>query len=393
MMEEPALQDAKLVIFANKQDSPRALSASEVMTALELKRYFDLDAPLSPASATQIWEAAKERLREPESGARGLLMHQRVACICTSDRLLDDLTAHAGLARDGFAVRVLPSLRADDVVAVDATDFLSWVQTLAEVTGSTVNDYDTFKAAIARRLDVFVRAGCRLADHALDKFIYASAGEAEAVGLFEFILRGQPLSPLQAAQLRSAILRFLGVEYARRNWILQLHLGAQRATSSRLRRLAGPAGGYASIGARADVASLCGWFDALEQAGGLPRIILYPLNPNDFISLAVLSGSFADDGVAGKLQLGPAWWFNDHAHGMRAQLEAIANHSLLTNFIGMTTDSRSLLSMTRHEYFRRVLCAWLGEQAAAGVLPSADADLAPVVRAICFENAQRMLAL
>lgn len=362
-------------------------------TALELKRYFGIDTPLSPASAAETWETCNARLQEPGWTARGLLEQRRVASVCTSDRLLDDLTAHTALARDGFVVRVLPSLRADDVVAVGSPEFLPWLQSLAKATGVGVTDLDGFKAAIVRRLDAFAQVGCRLADHGLDDFVYETVEEGTAARLFAQRVRGDALSPLELTRLRSNLLRFLGVEYARRNWILQLHLGAQRATSSRLRRLAGPAGGYATIGARVDVASLCRWCDELEDVGGLPRIIVYPLSPDDFVPLAVLSGSFAEDGVAGKLQLGPAWWFNDHASGMRAHFDAIANHSLLGNFIGMTTDSRSLLSMTRHEYFRRVLCAWLGEQAQAGVLPASDAELAPIVRALCFENARRMLAL
>ena len=130
----------------------------------------------------------------------------------------------------------------------------------------------------------------------------------------------------------------------------------------------------------------------MEQAGGLPRVILYPLNPADFVPLAVLTGSYVEDGVAGKLQLGPAWWFNDHANGIRAQLDAVANHSLLGYFVGMTTDSRSLLSMVRHEYFRRVLCDWLGEQVARGAFPDDVAQLGPLVRAIGHDNARQMLA-
>jgi glucuronate isomerase len=174
---------------------------------------------------------------------------------------------------------------------------------------------------------------------------------------------------------------------------MQLHLGAQRRTSSRLRRLAGPAGGYSGIGRACDVPSLIAWLDDLEGAGGLPRTILYPLNPADFAPLAVLAGSFVEDGVSGKLQLGPAWWFNDHAAGMRAQLEAISNYGLLSAFIGMTTDSRSLLSMVRHEYFRRVFCDWLGEQAEVGAMPSDMNELGTIVRAVSCDNARRFLAL
>ncbi len=361
-------------------------------TALELKRYFEIDEALSPESAQRVWEVCNARLAEPEFTARGLLSQRAVECVCTSDRLLDDLTPHAAIAREGGVLRVLPSLRADDVVAVESPEFAHWLRALAAATGVAIDGFDAFRAAVRLKLDDFGRAGCRLSDHGLDEFAYSVVREEEAASLFEKCLRGLPLSKDEAMRLRSAILRFLGVEYAQRHWIMQLHLGAQRRTSTRLRGLAGPAGGYAAIGEPCNVPDLCAWLDDLEQAGGLSRVILFPLNPADFIPLAVLTGSFAEDGVCGKLQLGPAWWFNDHASGMRAQLEAIANHSLLANFIGMTTDSRSLLSMVRHEYFRRVLCNWIGEQVEAGAFPADSAPLGALVRALCYENARQMLA-
>ncbi len=362
-------------------------------TALELKRYFDIDEPLTGESADRIWNAANARLATPEFSARRLLVQRRVACVCTSDRLLDDVATHALASPAGAGLRVLPSLRADDLVAVGSPDWLSWLRELGKATGDSIADFDGFCAAVSRRLDGFASAGCRLADHGLDDFSYVPVDAGDGAALFARRLGGESLSAHDAMRLRAAVLRWVGAEYARRGWIMQLHLGAQRHTSSRLRALAGPAGGFASIGRRSDVPSLCAWFDDLEKAGGLPRTILYPLNPADFVPLAVVTGSFAEDRVPGKLQLGPAWWFNDHASGMRAQLDAIANHSLLANFIGMTTDSRSLLSMTRHEYFRRVLCGWLGEQVEAGAFPTDSALLAALVRGICHDNAHRMLAL
>jgi len=360
-------------------------------TALELKRYFGIDEPLDAASAGRIWDACSARLREPGFSARGLLAQRGVECVCTSDRLLDDLAPHA--AASSGALRVLPSLRADDITAVDAPEFVAWVRQLGLATGMPVGDYATFRAAVAERLDVFARAGCRLSDHALDDFSYVSVSESDTAGLFARRLAGEMLPGNEAMRLRSGLLCFLGAEYARRGWILQLHLGAQRRTSSRLRRLAGPAGGYAGIGRGCDIPSLVAWLDDLESAGALPRTLLYPLNPADFAPLAVLAGSFVADGVPGKLQLGPAWWFNDHAAGMRAQLEAISNYGLLSAFIGMTTDSRSLLSMVRHEYFRRVLCDWLGEQVAAGAMPDNIDELGGLVRAVCADNARKALAL
>jgi glucuronate isomerase len=314
-------------------------------SALELDRFFGIDVPLSPATADAVWERTHAMLRQPTHTARGLLARMNVACVCTSDRPGDDLSHHVALAatdgRTRFRTRVSPSLR------IDGPD--------AEVSDTT--------------LDAFHRAGCRLADHSLDRVAYDASSES-------------------AARFRA-----LARQYRVRGWALQLHMGAQRQTSSRLRDRVGPAGGYATAGAPTDVAALCGLLDDLERRDALPRVILYPLNPADYAPLAILTGSFAEDGVRGKIQLGPAWWFNDHASGIASHLDALSSYGLLSTFVGMTTDSRSLLSMVRHEYFRRVLCDWIGHRVEAGFLPDDRALLDELVRGICFENAVELLGL
>ncbi len=295
-------------------------------TALELQRYFGISETLSTATVGRIWDQCNERLRSPEFTARALLARAKVECLCTAEPLEADLAPYARLARSDCKTRMLPSLR--DAEAPDTA-----------------------------RLDEFQRLGCRLADHAVNSF-------------------------------DSAVLWACAREYAQRGWSLHLHIGAQRETSTRLRRLAGPAGGYATIGHACDIAGLCRFLDGLEQEGCLPRTVLYTLHPADYAAFATLTGSFAEDGVRGKIQFGPAWWYNDHALGIRQHLDALAHYGLLSTFIGMTTDSRCLLSMSRHEYFRRVFCAWLGEKVAAGELP---ADLGALVRAVCYENAREWL--
>jgi glucuronate isomerase len=304
-------------------------------TALELKRYFGIGEMLSPENAGRVWDMCNEKLRSPEFTARQLVARANVECLCTSDRLSDDLQAHARLAKSDSKTCVLPSLRVDELPTGD-------------------------HAAIVERLDFFQRLGCKVADHALVEF-------------------------------DSEMLRFLGCEYGRRGWIMQFHIDAQRQTSTRLRNLAGPAGGYATIGNTCDIPSLCRFLDDLENAGCLPRTILYPLNPADNAALATLTGSFAEDGLRGKIQLGPAWWYNDHAFGIRHHLDTLASFGLLSTFIGMTTDSRSLLSMVRHEYFRRVLCDWIGDQMEAGALPADGKLIGQLVRAVACENARRWI--
>jgi glucuronate isomerase len=362
-------------------------------TELELARYFDFAAPLAPANADALWQTASALLSSPAHSARGLVEQTNTACLCTSDLLLDDLSAHAALARSGWKVKVLPSLRGDDLLAVDTPAFDQFLAALARDAGTTIRDYYGFLAAVAGRIDAFDALGCRLADHALNDFAYEPTDDSTAADLFARRLHSSALSEREHLRLRSGILRRLGLDYARRGWTLQLHLGAQRRTSSRLRRLAGPFGGYAGLGNPTDIPALCALLDDLESAGGLPRTILYPLNPVHFPALATLTGSFASDGVPGLVQLGPAWWFNDHDLGIRQHLDVLSRYGLLATFIGMTTDSRSLLSLARHEYFRRILCQWLAEQAAAGHLPPDASRLAPLIRAVCHENAARQLRL
>lgn len=360
-------------------------------TALELKRYFDVGEMLSPDSADRVWEQCNSRLATPGYSARGLVERAGVECLSTSDRLLDDLGAHARLAASGFKTRVLPSLRGDDIPGVEAPDWPAWLGQLGHAAGAKVDGLEAFQHAVGLRLDEFSAQGCRLADHALDDFRYAPASDAEAARLFARRAAGESLADEERVGLKSAILRWLGREYGRRSWVLQLHVGAQRRTSTRLRKLAGPTGGYATIGRTCDIGSLCGLLDDLEVGGYLPRTIIYPLNPADNAAVATLTGSFAEDGVRGKIQFGPAWWYNDHRSGMRRHLDDQASFGLLWAFVGMTTDSRSLLSMARHEYFRRVLCDFLGARVEAGEFPADEALLGEMVRAIAYENACRWI--
>lgn len=327
-------------------------------TALELKRYFGIEELLSPESAGRIWDKCNGMLRGAGYSARGLIGRANVACLCTSDRPGDDLAAHARLAGSPITRGPLPGAPADVRGAGNSDRSVGVTRVLPSLRVDGVDGDDA--CAVVGFLDHFERMGCRLADHAVVGF---DAGA----------------------------LRVLGREYGRRGWILQLHIGAQRETSARLRRLAGPAGGYATIGDRCDIAGLCRFLDDLEGEGLLPRTILYPLNPADYAALATLTGSFAEDGVRGKIQLGPAWWYNDHALGIRQHLDALSQYGLLSAFIGMTTDSRSPLSMVRHEYFRRVLCDWLGERVERGEIPEDEGMLHGLVRAVGYGNAREWI--
>lgn len=351
-------------------------------SALELQRVFGIDELLCPDNASSVWERCNNLLRQEEYSTIGILRKWQVELLCTSDDLLDDVSVHqrASLAA-GFSV--LPSLRADSILAMAA----GWLNRLSDVPVKSLDDY---LQAVSIRLDAFDAAGCRLADHALDNgFRFALPAKAKAERIFAGLLQGGECTGDDNVQLRSYLLYWLACEYARRGWVMQLHLGAERFTSSRLRRLAGPAGGYATIGNNVGVRSLCDLLDRLEMDASLPRTILYSLNPADHAVLATLTGSFIEDGVGSRLQCGPAWWYNDHQEGIEQCLRAISSYGLLSRFIGMTTDSRSILSFSRHEYFRRILCNYIGRLIESRELPDDMQWGGRMVQDISYKKAKK----
>lgn len=357
-------------------------------TALELRNHFGIQEPLNSESAARVWDQCNTKLRQPSHTARQLLSSANVEYLCSSDQWLDNLSYHAALVESGFTTRVVPSLRGDDAFAVEASDFTKWVAKLGAAAGLAIDGLDSYEQALRLRLDIFAGSGCTVSDHGLDVFSYRSISPSDASLLFKSRLSGVALTADEALCLRSYILRFLGREYSRRDWVMLLHIGAQRDTNSRLKKIAGPRGGFATLGCATDIPSLCRFLDDLDREEQLPRTILFNLNPADNEAFAALTGSYVQEGVAGKVQFGPAWWFNDHDDGIRAHLDSLSRYGLLVNFVGMTTDSRSILSMSRHEYFRRLLCDWLGTQVESGSFPSDEMMLANYLRRICYENAR-----
>jgi glucuronate isomerase len=361
-------------------------------TAMELKRFFGVDEALNISSSARIWDICNEQLRQPSHSASSLLSSAGVEQVCTSDQWLDDLSPHMALRSMRISTRVLPSLRADQALAVDASSFRQWVNQLGIAKALRIGDLEAFQHALKLCLDDFQRAGCTVSDHGIDSFQYTAISRDKASALFASVLAGSELRPDETVGLFSYLLLFLGREYAQRGWVMLLHIGAKRDTSSRLQQICGPRGGFAGIGNQTDVSSLCQFLDHLDRDGALPRTVLFNLNPTDNEVFATLTGSFAEEGRAGKIQFGPAWWFNDHDLGICAHLDTLSRYGLLWNFVGMVTDSRSILSMCRFEYFRRILCDWIGGQVEAGTFPDDEALLAEYVRRICYENARDWFA-
>ncbi len=356
--------------------------------ALELKRVFGIDEFLSEKNAGQIWEQCNIQLEQEGFGAADILKKFNTEILCTSDDLLDDLSVHQKATAEQ-QIQVYPSLRGDSAVNIEQPGFKNWLEKLEKITAQQIKTLDDFKSAITLQLDKFSEAGCRLADHSLDGgFQFEKSTEADAAKIFKNLINGNIPDKKELAGYKNFMLHFLGTRYSHRGWTLQLHIGAQRFTSSRLRKLAGPAGGYATMGNTCNIAGLCSFLDELEKKESLPKIILYTLNPSDNEAFATLTGSYSEDGVPGKIQFGPGWWYNDQHEGIRQHLTTLSSYGLLSRFIGMTTDSRSVFSFSRHEYFRRILCNLLAGWVDSGNLPNDTDLLSNLIKDICYNNSK-----
>jgi glucuronate isomerase len=361
-------------------------------SAMELKEVFGIKEILTPENAKQVWEEANKKLAKKGYGALDIIKGLGVEMLCTSDDLLDSLEHHLSLWGQQSSVLCLPSLRSDSIIAFTGPAFCTWLDKLKATTDVDVHTLQSYKEAIIRRLKFFDEAGCLLSDHSLDSgFRFIPTDESTAATLFKSVLNREPIGDNDAIKLQSHLLHFLGIEYAKRKWKMQLHIGAHRYTSSVLRDRLGPAGGYAGIGGTINVESLCLFLDGLDKEGALPKTILYTLNPADNAVLATLTGSFSEDNVQGKIQFGPAWWYNDHYEGIVQQVLALSSYGLLSTSIGMTTDSRSLLSFVRHDYYRRILCDLLGSWVEKGKLPDDFGFVATLVKNISYFNIKKWI--
>lgn len=357
-------------------------------THLELRRYFGIDLVLSPDTSDEIWNRCNEMLKDDEFSARGLIQRSNVKVLCTTDDPADTLEYHRTIAEDEiFKVRVLPTFRPDKAINVEKEGFASWIDRLGIAAGIQIRKFEDLKQALVVRLNDFHNEGCRLSDHALDPIVYCEGTEEEVRESFIKAMAGYALTEREVQKYKTQVLLFLGREYSKRGWAMQLHIGTIRNNSKRMMKLLGPDTGFDSIGDYTFAESLAKTLNALDETDELPRTVLYSLNPRDNEVLGTIIGCFQSSEIPGKLQFGSGWWFNDQKDGMIKQMTALANLGLLSRFVGMLTDSRSFLSYTRHEYFRRVLCNLLGDWVENGEAPEDMKLLGSMVQDICFNNA------
>ncbi|MBN2022471.1 MAG: glucuronate isomerase [Pirellulales bacterium] len=359
-------------------------------THLELKRPFGIsDRLLAPDTARGIWDHCAAKLAEDGFSARGIMRQMNVVLVCTTDDPADTLEHHAAIRADAsFPIRVLPTFRPDKAMAVEQPKpFNAWVDRLAEVCNLEILDFASLLEAIRRRHAFFHEMGCRLSDHGIETFYADDYVESDVHAIFRRIRRGNELRAEEIAAFKSAMLYEFALLDHERGWTQQFHFGAIRNNNTRMLAKLGPDTGFDSMADPAVARPMSRFFDRLDRDNRLTRTIVYNLNPvhNDLV--ATMIGNFQDGGTPGKMQFGSGWWFLDQKDGIQRQIEALSNHGLLSRFVGMLTDSRSFLSYTRHEYFRRILCNLLGMEIERGLIPRDMALVGAMVQDICYRNA------
>ena len=356
---------------------------------LELKRYFGYDGFLSGDTAEEVWNLCNEKLQAGMS-ARKLIEMSNVTLVCTTDDPADTLEWHKKIAADPtFTVQVLPAWRPDKAMNLEKPDYTAYLEKLGEAASMEIKTFADLVEALKKRMDYFASVGCTVSDHGLEYVMYAPVSEETVEQIFAKRLTGEKISKDEEHQFKTAFMVAMGKEYHKKNWVMQLHFGVKRDNNQKIFRELGADAGIDCISNYNPADQMADYLNALADTDELPKTILYSLNPIDNAAIGTIIGCFQDSSCIGKIQQGSGWWFNDNKTGMIEQMTSLANLGLLGNFIGMLTDSRSFLSYTRHEYFRRIMCNLIGGWVENGEYPADYKTLEKIVKGISYNNAVR----
>ncbi|MDR9408801.1 MAG: glucuronate isomerase [Balneolaceae bacterium] len=358
-------------------------------TQMELKNPFGITDLLDSESAESIWEACNEMLQKPEFSTRGLIKRNKVEVVATTDDPTDSLEHHKKMkGEEDVGFQMVPTFRPDRGMQIEkGTDFISWVNKLEKVADQSISTFRDFLDALKSRHDLFNELGCRASDHGANEPFSEPFTDQQIEGIFSKAMSGNSVSEEESRVFKSAFLYYCGLMDHEKEWVFQLHVGALRNNSSRKVKNLGPDTGFDSIGDFEMARPLSRLLDRLDAEDNLPRVSLYNNNPRDNELFATMIGNFQDGTIPGKLQHGPPWWFMDQKDGIERQVESLSNMGVLSEFIGMTTDSRSFLSYSRHDYFRRIICNILGDDMEKGLIPSDMELIGGIVEKICYQNA------
>ena len=357
-------------------------------TYLELKKYFGITEPLNGKSAKAIYDKCNARLKDADMSVRGIIDQSNVKLICTTDDPVDSLEWHKKIKADPTCkVKVLPAFRPDKAFNIHKPEYASYMAKLAEVSGVEIKCFADVVKALYNRIDFFNEMGCRASDHALDYAVYADATGEELDAIVAKALAGGAISTEELNKYKTACLLAVAKKYTEYGWVMQIHFGCIRDNNTAWYKKLGPDTGFDAVSNTHGADDLGKLMDAMAMKNELPKMVLYSLNQYDNETIMTLAGAFQVDGqCASQIQMGSAWWFNDTKTGMEKQLTDFANLGVLGNFIGMLTDSRSFLSYTRHEYFRRILCNWIGNLVENGEYHADMETLGQLVEDISYNN-------
>ena len=356
---------------------------------MELANYFDVHEPLTLKTAKSIWDKCNEKITDPSFSARTMIKMSNVDVLCTTDDPVDTLEDHLAIAADeSFNTRVLPAFRPDDALDIEKATWPEYMNKLAKATGVRVVDAQSLVEALKVSIEHFDKCGCKISDHGLYDVRYFPCTDDDADAIFKKAFFGCKPNGADKWKFKTWLLSILAAEYNKRGWVMQLHYGVTRNTNTNAFNELGINTGFDCLHNDTSALSLMRFLDSLESEDSLPKTILYSLNPNDNAAIDCIIGCFAGEGIRCKLQHGSAWWFNDHLDGMTNQLRSFAALSTLGNHVGMLTDSRSFLSYTRHDYFRRIVCNMIGEWVEKGMYPEDYEELGKIIKGISYENAK-----
>ncbi len=357
-------------------------------THMELKSAFGITELLSSKTARNIYEECNGKLNSGTFTPRDILKHYNVVAFCTTDDPIDNLEYHIQVKNEGVDFKMLPTWRPDKAVNIDKDGFTDYIKTLSEVSEINITSYEELVNALQKRHDYFAEVGCKLSDHGIENFYAEKYELAEVNRILQNALSGKEISEQESRKFKSALLYDLALMNHAKGWTQQFHYGPIRNNNSRMFKQLGPDTGFDSIGNGADAVQMSRFFDQLDSSNQLAKSIIYNLNPCDNELVATMIGNFQDGSVAGKIQFGSGWWFLDQKDGMEKQMNALSSLGLLSRFVGMLTDSRSLLSYPRHDYFRRILCNLIGTDVEKGLLPNDIELLGKMVQDISYNNAK-----
>lgn len=359
-------------------------------THMELKNPFGIERLLNEETAESVWEEANEKLQQPEFSTRGLIKKNRVEVVATTDDPTDSLEYHTKMKNEedvGF--KMVPTFRPDRGMQIEnEKDFKKWVEKLEKVSDHSISTFQDFLDALKSRHDHFDELGCQASDHGVDEPYSDPFTDQQIETIFSKVMGGSSATEEEVRAFKSAFLYYCGLMDHEKEWVFQLHVGALRNNNSRMMKELGPDTGFDSIGDFEIAKPLSSLLDRLDAEDHLPRVVLYNNNPRDNELFVTMAGNFQDGTIPGKLQHGPPWWFLDQKDGIEKQIDSLSNLGVLSEFIGMTTDSRSFLSYPRHDYFRRVLCNMLGEDIEKGFIPGDMELIGKLVESVCYYNAR-----